>query len=447
MKSQIVLSLVLIAIACTALTGCEPAAPVVMSAGAAEAVITPTKDPSAIHDDLYVRAVVVSDGQERIAILTADLIVIGRETAADIRAKVHEATGIDEANIIINASHTHNTRPRSGGGATWEGLPWHEWMVTQFVAVATDADQARRPANLRVSRIPVQVGFNRRLPAGNGDIWMMPNATGPHAAWSDTLGAYGLEDNKRIAFLFTYAAHPVVVHESSDLISADVPGVTIRNMKDIVTAGGQRPLEGVFMFGQGCGGDANMYPLRGGIDACERIGYDFATTLAVSNKPVDLSPGAVRAANRTVRFPLREPPSVDEVKQMMAANEGDKRFEKLLAKAEEGDIPRLVEYPMRAVAIGNDLCVLSLPYETFVEYQLYADRVSPFKHTIVLGYSEGGFGYVATGADYERNASIDYEAGPNGNHLDNHWVLRPDASSETIIKNAIRQLLTDLKRP
>ena len=444
MRPLIAPFLTIVVVACTALTGCEPAEPVTMSAGAAETVITPTKDADAIHDDLFVRALIVSDGHDRIAILTADLIVVGRAAAKDIRAKIHEATGIAEANIIINASHTHNTRPRSGGGDTWEGLPWHEWMVTQFVTVATDADQARRPATLRVSRIPVQVGFNRRLPAGNGDIWMMPNATGPHAAWSDTLGAYGLDDNKRIAFLFTYAAHPVVIHESSDLISADVPGLTIRNMKDIVTAGGQRPLDGVFMFGQGCGADANMYPLRGGIAACERIGYDFATTIAISNDPVALAPGNVRAEVRTLSVPLRPPPSVEEVKQMMAANEGDKRLEKLLAKAEEGDTGRVIDYPLRAVAVGGDLCILSLPYETFVEYQLYADTVSPFKHTIVLGFSEGGFGYVATRADYERNASTDYEAGLTGNSLDRN-SLPLDASAETIIKDGIRKLLTDLK--
>ena len=125
MKSLAIRLVIVIVVIFTALPGCEPAEPVVMSAGAAEAVITPTKDADAIHDDLFVRALVVSDGNERIAILTADLIVIGRGTAADIRTKIHEATGIAEANIIINASHTHNTRPRSG-----EALPGRAWAGT-----------------------------------------------------------------------------------------------------------------------------------------------------------------------------------------------------------------------------------------------------------------------------------------------------------------------------
>ena len=432
------------------LAGCEPAvsgapslAPV-MTSGAAEAVITPTKDPTAIHDDLFVRAMVIGDGESRVAIITADLIVLGQGQVREIRKSVQEATGIPEGNIVINVSHTHNTRPRSGGGDTWEGLPWGEWMVTQFVKVVVEADEARRPATLRAGRAPVQVGFNRRLPAGNGDIWMLPNPDGPHIPWSDTLGAYGADDNKRIAFLFTHAAHPVVVHESSDLISADVPGAAVRTMKEIVTAHGQLPLDGVFMFAQGCGGNVNMYPLRGGHDACDAVGRDFASAIAIRNDPVDVPPGRLKVCDLTLSLPLRSPPSVEEVKRLMAAGEDDKRFEKLLRKAEEGEIPRLVDYPMRAVAIGDDLCILSLPYETFCEYQLYAVEASPFEHTIVLGYSMGGFVYVATAADYDRNARVDYEAGLTGNSLDNWYTLPLDSSAEGIIKEGISRLLGDL---
>jgi hypothetical protein len=418
-----------------------------LSAGAAEAIITPTKDVDAIHDDLYVRAMVLSDGENTLAIVTADMLVIGRGKVREIRAAIREATGIPEANITINVSHTHNVHPRSGGGGEWgDGLTYDQWLTRQFIKVVTEAYEARRPAALRVDRVGVQVGFNRRLLANNGDMWMFPNPKGPNAAWSDTFGAYGLDDNKRIAFLFTYAAHPVVVHESSDLITADVPGATIREMKNIVTAGGQLPLDGVFMFGQGCGGNANMYPLKGGIEACEAVGRDFAAGIAMLNDPEDIAPGELKVRDLHVSLPHRKPPSVEEVKRLMAAHEGDKRYEKLLRIAEEGDTGRFREYPMRAMAIGDELCILSLPYETFCEYQLHAVDVSPFKHTIVLGYCNGGDGYVATEADYERDLSTDYEAGLTGNSLGRAYPLPLDPSVEGIIKDGIKKLLTELKR-
>ena len=93
MKSLAAPLLIVIVVICTALAGCEPAEPAAMSAGAGKAVITPTKDADAIHDDLFVRALVVSDGRDRIAILTADLIVVSQGAAKDIRSRIHEATG------------------------------------------------------------------------------------------------------------------------------------------------------------------------------------------------------------------------------------------------------------------------------------------------------------------------------------------------------------------
>jgi neutral ceramidase len=430
------------------LAGCQPAEVTSpsLSVGAAEAIITPTRDADAIHDDLFVRALVISDGETTLAIITADMLVISRGKVAEIQAAIHEATSIAPEDITINVSHTHNTRPRSDGGGDWgDGLTYDEWLTQQFVAVVSEAYNSRRPATLRVDRVPVQVGFNRRLLANNGDIWMVPNPRGVHPAWSDTLGAYGRDDDARIGFLFTYAAHPVVVHESSDLITADVPGATIREMQSIVTAGGQLPLEGVFMFGQGCGGNANMYPLRGGHDACNAVGRDFATTIAMLNDPVDIAPGPLRSRDLQLSLPYRSPPSVEEVELLMATSEDDPRFERLMQFAQAGDVPRFREYHMRAMAVGDELCILSLPAETFAEYQLYAVDVSPFEHTIVLGFCNGGDGYVATAADYELNAATDYEAGLTGNSFGRNTPLPLDASVEGIIQAGIRQLLADLK--
>ena len=56
---------------------------------------------------------------------------------------------------------------------------------------------------------------------------------------------------------------------------------------------------------------------------------------------------------------------------------------------------------LSAFAIGDDLCIVSLPSETFAEYQLFADEASPFKHTVVFGYTNGGVGYIATKKDYD----------------------------------------------
>ena len=97
------------------------------------------------------------------------------------------------------------------------------------------------------------------------------------------------------------------------------------------------------------------------------------------------------------------------------------------------------------MAIGPDLCILSLPYETFCDYQLFADDASPFSHTVTLGYCLGG-GYIATAADYELGERGGYEASPFMSPLSSEYGLALDPSVENIIQDGIVELLTRVKR-
>ena len=80
------------------------------------------------------------------------------------------------------------------------------------------------------------------------------------------------------------------------------------------------------------------------------------------------------------------------------------------------------------------------PGEMFCEYQLYADEVSPFAHTIVLAYINGSVSYVATAKDYELpDLTGGHGVSPNSAYL----PLEPKA--EGMIQDGIKQLLNDLK--
>jgi hypothetical protein len=81
-----------------------------------------------------------------------------------------------------------------------------------------------QPATLRVGRTSAQIGYNRRL-MKNGKIVMAPNPKCVVVPWLDVLAAYG-EDDRRIAVLFSYAVHPVIVTEP---ISAEYPGYAIKH--------------------------------------------------------------------------------------------------------------------------------------------------------------------------------------------------------------------------
>ena len=58
-------------------------------------------------DSLNVRAVILDDGQDRVAFVLFDLIVIGDEDAARVRDLVDAANGVPPANVSISCTHAH----------------------------------------------------------------------------------------------------------------------------------------------------------------------------------------------------------------------------------------------------------------------------------------------------------------------------------------------------
>ena len=79
----------------------------------------------------------------------------------------------------------------------------------------------------------------------------------------------------------------------------------------------------------------------------------------------------------------------------------------------------------------------------FAEYQLFTDRVSPFKHTFVFNHTNGYDGYIATKADYDLGPAGGYEALRHPSSV-KPW-LPPHPSCEQIIKEGVTRLLSELK--
>jgi len=92
---------------------------------------------------------------------------------------------------------------------------------------------------------------------------------------------------------------------------------------------------------------------------------------------------------------------------------GSVRGEALLAIAKSGR-PQSMRFPIRAFAVGDQLCIFGLPYEPFAEYHHFVERVSPFERTMVFGYTNGLHCYVGTEKDYLLNERGGYETSPWG---------------------------------
>ena len=408
-----------------------------LTAGAAETVITAIKDKPEVYAELYARALVLADAEKQLAIVTVDYGQFPLWYNSVLLEAIESTTGIPPGHVVINCSHTHNAPGVDGRWITEES---EAWLATRLAALVKEAVDALEPATLRAGRAPVQIGYNRRLMNEEGYIVMAPNPEGSIVPWVDVLGAYDA-DGHIIAVLFSHAAHPVIVHWSSEEMGADFPGYAVEHLRNFLDV---KP-KSVLMFAQGCAADINGYPLRGGFSACDVAGFTLAFATRQALKTAEAIPAArLKARSILVNLPFRDPPSVVECEQLVKEFPDDERYLALLEFAKSGE-KRTLPFPMSAFAVGDALCFLSVSHELFSEYQLFADKISPFSHTFVFGYTNGSEVYIATRKAYELGLRAGYEAGPRNHALSGPYRLALPPEVEEQIHAEITDLLGELK--
>lgn len=434
-----------------------------MLAGAAEMVITPPAESPTlgtiqrsmgVHDDLYARALVLNDGRQEVAILSLDLIGMEFALADEIRNAIAAHTGISLA--LVHCTHNHSapfTIPWSVLGRRWlsgAGKMWRDGLAPKMAKLVTQAQASSDAATFRAGRAPVCIGMNRRLETEQG-IVMKPNLSGPVVPWVDVLHVE-LLDGSPVAILFSHAAHPVIIHGSSRLISAEFPGFAAHKLKERI--GGNV----VAMFGQAFAGNINGEPLRGGIAAAEYAGAVLAEAAlcAVSN--------AESIPSREIRFrsvhcdlPLQPLPAKgeclralrdaeerllkqygytawsdeqlwdmqDEVEVAGSQNESKATddvqpmegkawwmvdtvlcLQDLLKKIQCHD-DALLRFDAHLLRIGDRWSLLAATHELFAEYQLMLDEAVPSRHNMMLAYTNGCESYIPLDRDFDRGG---YEA-------------------------------------
>jgi hypothetical protein len=294
------------------------------------------------------------------------------------------------------------------------GQAWRGELAGKVVGAVCRAAASMQGAALRAGRADVRVGFNRRLPTDRGMV-MKPNAQGTVVPWVDVLR---VDDagGQPLAALFTHAAHPVIVHRASTLVSGDFPAYSVATVRQRLGGGV------VAMFAQGCGGNINGEPLASGFEAAEQAGVrlgEAAALAARGSEPVTAS--ELKIASVTLTLPFRELPKPEECEETLrAAEERLAEAERsgasesqvwyarnevlcrqcLLEKARRGEQPSGLRFEIHALTLADEWCLLAMTHEVFAEYQLWADQASPFRHNMVLAYTNGVEGYIPTDSDF-----------------------------------------------
>ncbi|MCK4307803.1 hypothetical protein KAW50_06235, partial [candidate division WOR-3 bacterium] len=345
----------------------------------------------------------------------------------------------------------------------WEEVKNGRWSKTLPGKVADAVKFAvlnLQEARLSFGREPVQIGFNRRLPA-RGGIIMKPNHQGAVVPWVDVL-CIDNTDNNPIAVLFSHAAHPVIVHGASTLISADYPGYAVSTVRKLL---GNKTTA---IFAQGCGGNINGEPLRGSFKKAKKAGIALGNAAVKAARKSQLLTGNnLRSLLLELQLPFQKPPLPEECEKVLKIKEGEYRKAKarkdadkkslwyahnvvlvlrdLLKIAKKGE-NKTLKFEIQAFAIGNELCIIGIPHEVFAEYQLWVNEISPFKHNMVFGYTNGCESYIPCEKDFALGG---YEAGsfptlcaPLAYH--NRLTLEPEIERQ--IKAGLTQMLQNIKK-
>jgi len=408
-----------------------------------------------IHDDLFAKALVLDDGETRLAIVTTDLLGLDDDVVADVRDMVQTQTAIPAGNVMLSSSHTHSGPASiSLGGLGCRDESYVRILKRKLAGAVKLAAASTREVGIGFRRQAVCCGVNRRETRSDGAIVLGHNPKGKLAPYADIMRVDDAGRNL-LAVLFHHAAHPVALGSDNLLISADFPGYAMRALKKI------KGEHVVAMFAQGCCGNINC-KLRGSFDEAECLGNMLAGAVLQALEEIETEPRPVRlnCVSDVVQLPLQSPPPVREVeatfeqaREALRAVESNpnagrgqlyvarRLFEwagELLALAKEGDKPRTRPFEIQVMAVG-DAAFVALPGEVFVEYQLNIERDSPFAHTFVLGYTNGVIGYVPDASAFPKGG---YEVETAHKYYKGTLMITP--ACEEIILDAARRLLRDV---
>lgn len=375
-----------------------------------------------ILDELYVRALVLNDGQTAIAIVSADLLYTPlEEITGPARRIIKEKTGIAEENILICATHTHSgpevfTRSKfeSARQADRPGID-ESYLQTLVSKIAGSVLIANR--NMQEVKIGAAVGrvsemvFNRRTKAADGSAVMTFRVSAEVAATrkietgadGSTTVSFALDANKPsltfgpvdpelwvlrvedaneriVGSIVNYACHAVCVYPHlATAISADFPG----DVTDLV----ERTEGGVCLFALGTAGD--IVPYQRGVDAHRRLGRAIGGEAVRRLQFVGTSGDVtLRAIKKEIKFAAKKSISAD----------GEE-------KAEEDE--EYITSEMQALRLG-DIYILGLPGEVLVEIGLEIKERAGLEQLFVVSLSNDAIGYVCHGAAYEEGG---YEPG------------------------------------
>lgn len=374
------------------------------------------------HDNLYVRAVIVSDGRRSFCLLSADVLHVDAILVAEIRADIASRLMIDPAAIMIAATHTHS----GPAGLTRVSLlpeaerylgAYDVGLAQRFRACCLEAVEAAAAA-----AIPVRAVIGKGSACGVAGNRLEPGGTiDPDVPWIAFIDRAGTI----CACILSFPCHSTVLGSDNRLYSADLAGALCRRLEEAHNVRFALCLTGA------AGNISTRFTRKASsFDEVERLAAQVIDTFSFDAAQPDRE-AACDYASTMVTLALKPRDldgtraRLDEVDRLLKASAEPERCAALLAEKLGLELAlrpvstasESVTTELQVLRIGKSL-IVSFPAEMFVEYGLALRERLPHAHVLIAGYANDYIGYVPTpeaSSSYETAMAI--VASTAGEHL------------------------------
>lgn len=366
------------------------------------------KPVAGVTEPLLALGVVILSEDKPVVLCAFDWCEIRTADHVRVREVLAKAAGTTPERVAVQSLHQHNA-PIADREAAKIMEPHKiavtdmEWTERAFQAVAQSIEAALKSAqpltHLTIGEGKVeQVASNRRILGDNGKIAKMRLSSTkdpvlrelPDGQIDPMLKTIGFwNGGKKLASLHYYATHPMSFY-GDGMVTHDFVGIA----RERRTSDENVP----HIYFTGCGGNiaAGKYN-DGSKEARVHLGERIYAAMIESEKQPRRVP-LTRIEWRAKPVLFKPDPEFPE-ERMMKVVENDKTAAspRISAALRVGFIRHCaagVPIQLTSLHLGDDVRLLHLPGESFLEYQLFAQQQCPDAFVATASYGDGGTGYI-----------------------------------------------------
>ena len=188
-----------------------------------------SKPAAGIHDSIWVKALVIKDAQKKYALITMDILALPPNVKPEVLTLL-AAGGWKSDNLMLLPSHSHASLDMSAindkNNLNNPYIGFYDPRLLEFVvnAIVKAVKQADQDYKL------VKIGTGREEVSG-----MNRNRRGENGVDEDlTVTRIDLGDNKPLAVLVNWTAHPTITGSEDMLVSGEWPGFLQKELENLI---------------------------------------------------------------------------------------------------------------------------------------------------------------------------------------------------------------------